>query len=44
MANSEIKIYQTDDGQANIEVKFDNETVLKSNKTSIKGAFQRLYL
>jgi prophage maintenance system killer protein len=27
MADSEIKIYQTDDGQTNIEVKFDNETV-----------------
>ncbi len=27
MAYSEIKIYQTDDGQTNIEVKFDNETV-----------------
>jgi prophage maintenance system killer protein len=27
MAGSEIKIYQTDDGQTNIEVKFDNETV-----------------
>jgi prophage maintenance system killer protein len=27
MADSEIKIYQTEDGQTNIEVKFDNETV-----------------
>lgn len=27
MADSEIKIYQTDDGQTKIDVKFDNETV-----------------
>jgi len=32
MANSEIKIYQTDDGQTKIDVKFDNETVWLTQK------------
>lgn len=32
MTESEIKIYQADDGQTNIDVKFDNETVWLSQK------------
>jgi prophage maintenance system killer protein len=32
MADSEIKIYQTDDGQTKIDVKFDNETVWLTQK------------
>jgi prophage maintenance system killer protein len=32
MTESEIKIYQTDDGQTNIDVKFENETVWLSQK------------
>lgn len=32
MTGSEIKIYQTDDGQTEIDVKFDNETVWLSQK------------
>jgi prophage maintenance system killer protein len=32
MTESEIKIYQTDDGQTKIEVKFDNETVWLTQK------------
>ena len=32
MIDSEIKIYQTDDGQTKIDVKFDNETVWLTQK------------
>ena len=32
MTDSEIKLYQTEDGQTKIEVKFDNETVWLSQK------------
>ena len=32
MTESEINIYQTDDGQTNIDVKFENETVWLSQK------------
>lgn len=32
MTESEIKIYQTDDGQTNIDVRFENETVWLSQK------------
>ena len=32
MTDSEIKIYQTDDGQTKIDVKFDNETVWLTQK------------
>lgn len=32
MASSDIKIYQTDDGQTEIQVKFENETVWLSQK------------
>ncbi len=32
MAESDIKIYQTDDGQTKIDVKFDNETVWLTQK------------
>ncbi len=32
MADSMIKIYQTEDGQTNSNVKFDNETVWLSQK------------
>lgn len=32
MADSEIRIYQTDDGQTEINVKFDQETVWLSQK------------
>ena len=32
MAESKIEIYQTDDGQTKIDVKFDNETVWLTQK------------
>jgi len=32
MTESEIKIYQTDDGKTNIDVRFENETVWLSQK------------
>lgn len=32
MTESSIKIFQTDDGQTNIDVKFDNETVWLTQK------------
>lgn len=32
MTESEIKIYQLDDGQAEVQVKFDNDTVWLSQK------------
>lgn len=35
MTESEIKIYQTDDGQTKIDVKFDNETVWLTQKQMV---------
>ena len=32
MTRSEIKIFQSADGQTNIDVRFENETVLLSQK------------